>query len=195
MAKDPNKTGWHAIFGKEPTQKDYALSNPIGQPRPTTLNVLMGTASLWAERSTCDRLHVGAVVAQDGRIVATGYNGAPTGVKHCDHKCNCADLINEGSADNHERGCPAGEPCWISVHAEANAIAFAAKHGLPLDRCGIYTTHAPCFNCALLIKSAGIVHVIYDKPFRDMSGIEFLTKNGVACGAFKRGPSEDMIER
>lgn len=165
-------------------------------PRPTTLSVLMDTAKLWAKRSTCDRLHVGCVIAKDGRIIATGYNGAPPGVEHCNHDCDCnPHQVMSLPELMHQPDCNSQQPCKIAVHAEANAICFAARHGLSLNGCTVYTTHAPCFNCSLLLMNTGVKAVIYDRPFRDMSGPEFLFKNGVQCGAFKRHPSDDIIER
>jgi dCMP deaminase len=194
-----------SLFRRRPS-KDEERPENVREPaeravdelsvRPTGLKVLMDTAWSFSARSTCSRLHVGCVIAQQNRIVSTGYNGAPAGVEHCDHTCNCGypgtgGLLFEGK---HMSNCNSLNHCTTAVHAEANAIAFAARHGVKLDGCGIYTTHAPCFNCSLLIKSAGIVEVVYDEPFRDMSGPEFLIKNGVACGKLKRHPADDILE-
>jgi dCMP deaminase len=130
--------------------------------RPTRLDTLMVVAEAFAARSTCDRLHVGAVFAQAGRIVATGYNGAPAGIGHC----------------------PAGPhdgPCRTAVHAEQNAVAFAARNGVSLDQSTLVTTHMPCLNCSLMVVNAGIMGVIYRHAFRDTSGVELLNEVGIQC--------------
>jgi dCMP deaminase len=163
---------------------NFQAESPKKSDRPTALDILMDTAQLWAMRSTCARLHVGCVIAKDGRIIATGYNGAPAGVEHCNHDCTCTDGYPRelGTGEQaHRPGCPKVEPCRLAVHAEANAICFAAKHGLPLEGAVLYTTHEPCFNCSLLILSAGITDVIYNQKYRSTGGPELLEGNGVAC--------------
>jgi dCMP deaminase len=122
--------------------------------RPTRIQTILSVAKLFAERSTCPRLHVGAVIARDGRIQATGYNGPPAGMDHCVH------LDDSG--------------CTRSVHAEANAIAFAARHGVMTNGCELYLTHSPCHTCAKLIVNAGIIKVIYSSEFRDLEGLDLL---------------------
>lgn len=122
--------------------------------RPTRAETLLEVAEVIAHRSTCSRLSVGAVVAREGRILTTGYNGAPAGMDHCRHT--------------------ADEPCPITVHAEANAIAFAARYGMSTDGAEMFITHAPCYTCAKLIINAGIVMVYYGEAFRDMSGVNLL---------------------
>jgi dCMP deaminase len=130
--------------------------------RPSQLDTLMVVASAYAARSTCDRLHVGAVFAQDGRIVASGYNGAPAGIAHC----------QPGPHDG---------PCRGAVHAEQNAVAFAANHGVGLRGATLVITHMPCLNCALMLANTGIIGVVYYKPFRDLSGVELLSDAGIRC--------------
>ena len=121
--------------------------------RPDPGQLLMRAAYLWAERSTCDRLHVGAVIARDNRIVATGYNGAPSKVAHCDHRGEDADTA-----------------CRRAVHAEANAIAFAARHGIAVEGSTIYTTHMPCSSCAQLIINAGVEKIFYHREYESANG-------------------------
>lgn len=133
--------------------------------RPSSEQVLMLVAQAMSFRSTCPRLHVGAVIAVDRRILATGYNGAPAGMSHCIH--------------------PAGEnlssvkPCITAVHAEANAIAFAAKHGVSVAGATLFTTHSPCQTCALLIINSGIVEVMYNEQFRDANPLDTLKAAGL----------------
>jgi dCMP deaminase len=122
----------------------------------------MGVAELYAKRSTCDRLHVGAVLAMDARIISTGYNGAPAGIPHCD-------------PGPHEG------PSRTAIHAEQNAVAFAARNGSVLNGSQLVITHMPCLNCSLMLINTGIACVVYLHPFRDQSGIELLNEAGIRC--------------
>lgn len=119
--------------------------------RPSRDEVLIASALLWSTRGTCDRAKVGAVIARDGRILVSGYNGPPAGMPHCNH------------------GTDPG-PCEDAVHAEANAIVYAARYGTRLEGTDIYCTHFPCPNCAKLIVNSGIQRVFYLTPYRDMWG-------------------------
>lgn len=123
---------------------------------------LKEAAQLIARRSTCLRLQVGALVARDGRILVTGYNGAPSGLPHCTPK-----------------NCNPDEPCTRAVHAEANCIAFAAKHGISLQEAVMYTTDSPCMECAKLIINAGIVSLHYQRDYRDPKPVDLLASVGV----------------
>lgn len=114
-------------------------------------------AFLFAKRATCDRLNVGCVIVKDKRPITGGYNGPPMGMWHC-----------------KEAYCNTELSCTRSVHAEANAIAWAAKAGVSLDGATIYCTHAPCKKCAELIIQAGIKEVVYAIEFRDREGLRLL---------------------
>lgn len=144
----------------------------------------MDTARLWAARSTCSRLHVGCVIARESRILTTGYNGTPSGMLHCDHTCTCPS--KKFGNEKHSKGCLAGEPCTTAVHAEANAIAFAARYGLLLEGAFLYTTHMPCLNCCMLIVNSGIAAVVWDIDYRDESGLKLLEVAGVGFGKYKQ---------
>ena len=133
--------------------------------RPTNQALLMQIAELVAQRSTCNRAQVGAVIARDYRIISTGYGGAPSGLPHC------TDV-----------GCdidPKTGGCIRTVHAEANAIAYAARYGISTAGADLYTTLSPCISCAKLIVAAGICRVYYNEKYRDASGLDLLTKSGV----------------
>lgn len=123
--------------------------------RPSRVDTLLRVAAVIAERSTCNRLNVGAVVARDGRILTTGYNGPPSGMDHCEHE--------EFEVQ-----------CNLAVHAEANAIAFAARYGMSTDGAELFVTHAPCHNCAKLIINAGILRVYYSIEYRLTHGTDLL---------------------
>lgn len=137
--------------------------------RPTRNEVLMEIADVIAQRSTCTRKQVGAVVARDGRVLVLGYNGAPSGMPHCLHEPNVIDA-----------------PCTIAVHAEANAIAFAAKHGIRLEGATLYTTCSPCHTCAQITINSGIVEVYYLEQYRDTEPIQLLEKAGLKVWQLSR---------
>lgn len=147
---------------------DFTMSRP---PRDW---VLMQSAILWGKRSTCSRAKVGVVISRNGRILSSGYNGAPAGMNHCDHSCNCG----------RDRGycimpCRSLEPCTNVVHAEANAIAFAAKYGVGIEGAELHTTRVPCLTCAGLIINAGIKRVVWDEEHREMVGFMRLCEAGL----------------
>jgi len=151
--------------------------------RPSEHEVCMDYARNAARRGTCSRLQVGAVITVSGRLISSGYNGVPSKIEHCDHTCACR-FKGQGFDEEtlhpryHEEGCPAG-PCRASVHAEANAIAFAARYGVSTQDSTMYVTHAPCLDCAKLIINAGITHVIWADPYRQIDGIALLGEAGL----------------
>lgn len=157
--------------------------------RPSRDATLMETAALWAQRSTCSRLHVGCVIARDSRILATGYNGAPAGMPHCDHPCSCIGrwpLRVKGDPNlKHLPACTSQKACTISVHAEANTIAYAARHGIALEGAFLYTTHMPCLNCCMLIVNTGIAAVVWKEDYRDTAGIELLKAGNIGHGKYR----------
>ena len=112
-----------------------------------------------ADRSTCTRAKVGAVIVRDKNILATGYNGAPAGLPHClDVGC----LVYESKT-------PSGEieqNCFRCIHAEINAIAQAAKNGASIRDADIYVTHTPCIHCFKVVINTGIKRVLYEKPYK-----------------------------
>lgn len=132
--------------------------------RPPLDFTLMDIANTMAMRSTCDRRHNGAVVATDrGVVLSTGYNGSLSGMPHCDHELN-----------------PEIEGCTLAVHAEANAIYFAARNGVKIENATIYCTTEPCVKCAEAIVQSGIQRVVYDQEYRIHDGIELLASAGIA---------------
>jgi dCMP deaminase len=153
--------------------------------RPSRDTTLMGVARLWAEHSTCSRLAVGAVVSRDGRSVATGYNGAPAGLPHCDHSVQVC-FCTSGNPLDYEgplRDCPShgDRGCTTAVHAELNALMFAARYGVATDGAELHCTHQPCLNCAMAIINAGIIRVVYATPYRDPAGLYLLQRAGIAA--------------
>lgn len=152
--------------------------------------ILMDCAYVFSTRSTCQRngstsSKVGAVIAIDGRIISTGYNGTPSGLDHCDHTCDCSTVGPTGkriirtNSSQHEHDCPSIAVCRLTVHAEANAVAFAARCGTATQGATIYTTMSPCYDCAKLIVNAGLVRCVYGTSYRDTSGLDLLLRANV----------------
>ena len=112
-----------------------------------------------AERSTCTRAKVGAVIVRDKNILATGYNGAPAGMPHC---------IDAGCLVYTSR-TPTGEVeenCFRTIHAEINAIAQAAKNGASIRDADIYITHTPCIHCVKVLINTGIRRIFYEREYK-----------------------------
>lgn len=147
--------------------------------RPSTDEVLMANALEWAKRSTCSRAQVGCVISREGRILSTGYNGAPSRMPHCDHSCTCPRVRNVYLNSDHVKNCESQKPCTNVIHSEANAIAFAAKHGVPTVGATLHTTRVPCMTCAGLIINAGLIRVMWLENHRDMEGLDRLTQAGL----------------
>ncbi len=122
----------------------------------------MEVAGLFGSRATCGRLSVGAVIAKEGRIIVTGYNGPAAGEPHCN-----SDVCDES------------KPCTRSTHAEANAIKYAHERFMYIGGCTIYVTHSPCIDCAEKIIKAGIKEVVYQELFRSDLGINKLKEKGI----------------
>lgn len=113
-----------------------------------------------AERSTCLRNQVGAIIARDGRPISVGYNGAAEGKPHCAPET-----------------CGPDKPCTNTIHAEANAIAFAARKGIATEGAWLYCTYSPCQKCAELILQAGIKFLVFEHCYRDMAPLDYLHYN------------------
>lgn len=146
------------------------------------LNVLMGTAKLFGDLGTCSRLQVGAVAASsDGVILSSGYNGAASGLPHCNHDCDCGF----GDYTFHVDACFSRRPCTRAVHAEANVIARAAREQVSLRGATLVTTHATCGGCAGLIIQAGITRVVYEAEYRDPKALDLLRQVGIRVDKFE----------
>ncbi|MGI6380814.1 MAG: deoxycytidylate deaminase [Anaerolineae bacterium] len=124
-----------------------------------------------ATRSTCLRRHVGAIIVQNKRILATGYNGPPSGLPHCD----------ETGCLREQLGIPSGQRQEIcrGLHAEQNAIIQAARHGITVAGGTVYVTHQPCITCAKMIINAGIVRVVCVDTYPDQLALDMLDAAGV----------------
>ncbi len=139
--------------------------------RPPWDKYFMDIATLVASRSTCLRRNVGTCVVKDRRILTTGYNGAPTGIAHCEDVGCLREKLKVPSGERHElcRG----------LHAEQNAIIQAAKTGISLEGAIMYVTNHPCFICAKMIINSGIKKVVYKEGYSDKEAEDFLKKSGI----------------
>lgn len=144
--------------------------------RPSWDKYFMEIAHLVKTRSTCMRRQVGAVVVKDKRILSTGYNGAPTNCKHCSEVGCLREQLKVPSGERHEL-CRA-------LHAEQNAIAQAAQHGISMKDAVIYVTNQPCSLCAKLIINAGLSHIIYQGDYPDNLATQLLDEAGITLTRF-----------
>lgn len=110
-------------------------------------------AKVVASRATCDRAHVGAVLVRNKIVLSMGYNGSPRGTQHCD------------SNGHMMRDMGSRQSCVRTVHAEANAIAQAARTGTSVDRSTLYVTHLCCYDCAKLLVNAGVEKIVYGEVY------------------------------
>ena len=132
----------------------------------------MKTAETFAELSHARRLHVGAIIVKDDRIISIGYNGMPAGWDN-----NCENVLEDGTLKTKPE----------VLHAETNAIAKLARsgeHGLDSD---LFVTHAPCMDCAKLIYQSGIRRVFFGTAYRDSAGLDFLKASGVKVEQIEKG--------
>lgn len=142
--------------------------------KPSFDIIYMKLANELAGKSHCVRAHVGAVLAKDTRIISIGYNGPPAGTHNCDEEWPI-----EGCARDSKGSCS------LALHAEQNAILYAAKNGSKVEGATLYTTLSPCIACARLILSSGIKLVYYSKSYASYKGlpsdegVDFLVKFGV----------------
>jgi dCMP deaminase len=128
-----------------------------GHERPSWDDYYIHIAWVVSSRSSCSRRSVGALIVMDRRIVSTGYNGTPFGVKNCD----------EGGCPRCASDAPvqAGYDWCLCVHAEQNAIALSARQGTATDGASLYVTLRPCFGCLKEAVQAGIREIVYDQSF------------------------------
>jgi dCMP deaminase len=139
--------------------------------RPSPDQYFLKIASVVAERSTCQRHHVGAVAVRNKYILTTGYNGAAAGLKDC-LELGClrnAQLISSGTRQ---------EICR-AIHAEQNVIIQAALHGQNLEGCTVYCTHSPCILCAKMLANAKIKRFVTFGKYADESFVELFKEAGI----------------
>ncbi len=126
-------------------------------------------------RSTCDRKHVGAVIVRERNILSTGYNGSIAGMPHCDDEGHMME----------------GGHCIATIHAEANAIIQAAKHGVIINGASIYTTASPCWNCFKQIANAGIRRICFGEFYRDERIFDVAARLGIELHHHQKPTAEE----
>lgn len=132
--------------------------------RPSWDDYFMTIARIIATRATCDRLHTGAVLVKDKRIISTGYNGSPPGLPHCDDK---GHLLEDGH-------------CVRTVHGEHNALLQAALiGGASTKESTLYSVYSPCIHCSKYIVTAGVQRVVIGKIYRNRQAVDYLIEAGV----------------
>ncbi len=146
------------------SEKD--LPEPTDDRRPDWDTYFMKICHVVAERSTCLRRQVGALLVSDRRILATGYNGAPKGLPHC----------AEVGCLRTRLGIPSGERQELcrGVHAEQNAIIQAAVHGVTLQEVTLYCTIQPCITCAKMLINANVKRIVYEGDYPDELALQLL---------------------
>ena len=144
---------------------------PPAESRPSWETYFMDITALVAKRSTCLRRAVGAIIVKDKQILATGYNGAPSNVRHCQEVGCMRERLNVESGQRHElcRG----------IHAEQNAIIQAAFHGVSVKDASLFCTNQPCSICAKMIINAGIRKIYYHSGYSDPLALEMIEESGV----------------
>ena len=144
--------------------------------RPSWESYFMDITKLVAKRSTCLRRAVGAVIVKDKRVLTTGYNGAPSGIRHCLDVGCLREQMKVASGERHElcRG----------IHAEQNAIIQAAFHGVSIRGATLFCTNLPCSICAKMLINAGIVQIIFLDGYADPMSKELLAEAGVSMIRF-----------
>jgi dCMP deaminase len=152
-----------------------------GLTRPDSDEYFLKIASVVAERSTCRRHHIGAVAVKDKHILATGYNGAPSGFKDCLELGCLRDEMNIPSGTRQEicRG----------IHAEQNVIIQATLHGISLDGSTIYATHTPCILCSKMLVNARIKRFISFAKYDDNAFVDLFKEAGIEIDIKKRPSS------
>ncbi|MDD2233388.1 MAG: dCMP deaminase family protein [Desulfitobacteriaceae bacterium] len=139
--------------------------------RPSWDSYFMQIAQLVAGRSTCLRRQVGAVIVKDKQILSTGYNGSPSGLKHCVEVGCLRQVLNILSGERTE--------ICRAVHAEQNALLQAARHGVAIEGADLYTSVQPCVLCTKMIINTGIKRVVYASPYPDSMAMEIAEESGL----------------
>lgn len=145
--------------------------------RPSWDDYFMAIARIVATRSTCDRLDSGAVLVKDKRIIATGYNGSPPGLPHCD---DVGHLLEEGH-------------CVRTIHGENNVILQAAAFGSTSTHgATMYTKYSPCIHCAKYVVAAGIKRIVLGKVYRNAAAVDYLREAGLTVEVYQPNPAWDQ---
>ncbi|MBO8129043.1 MAG: cytidine/deoxycytidylate deaminase family protein [Peptococcaceae bacterium] len=147
--------------------------------RPGWDEIFMAQAELMARRSTCLRRKVGAVLVRDNRAIASGYNGPPSGLAHCDERGGCLREQLKVPSGHRQEICRA-------LHAEQNVVLQLAITGLSGRDTTLYVTHFPCFTCAKMLVQLGVRRIVYREGYPDDFSAELLREAGIATEQFRK---------
>lgn len=169
VEQDPADKTDYVIYREEGTSRTWEmrltewnkLHSPTPPVRPSWDDYFTQMAHLVSTRSTCDRKHVGAVLVLDRRVIATGYNGSPPGMPHCDDVGHDLVLLADGR-----------ENCVRTIHAEENALLQAASFGVGVSGSTLYTNTYPCWPCAKHLIGAGVVMLVVDTDYNNDPRVE-----------------------
>ena len=166
----------YTSFGGFPLKAKETKKNIPG--RPSWEEYFMDITHLIAKRSTCLRRQVGALLVKDKRILATGYNGAPSRLEHC----------LEVGCLREKQGIPSGERHELcrGLHGEQNAIIQAALHGVEIRGATLYCTNHPCIICSKMLINSGIQRIVYEEGYLDALSGEMLKEAGVKVDKYDR---------
>jgi dCMP deaminase len=163
--------------------KSSNLNNPNKGTamRPSWDDYFYKIANDVAERATCVRRKVGAIIVKDKRILATGYNGVPMGIVHCGERGCLREQLGVPSGEKHElcRG----------LHAEQNAVIQAAKHGVTIDGGTLYCTNQPCVVCSKIIINSGIEEIVFFEGYPDALAEEMLAEANIKVRTYAPAPA------
>lgn len=150
--------------------------------RPSWDEYFMSIAHQVATRSTCTRRQVGAVLVKGKRILATGYNGVPIGLEHCDTAGCLRDKLGIPSGERHEmcRG----------LHAEQNAVIQAARFGIAMDGSTVYSTTRPCVLCAKILINSGVVEIVSSAGYPDALSESIIEESGITFRTLDFSPGD-----
>jgi dCMP deaminase len=173
----------YPLIGSSLKKKEKKTIHPY---RPPWDEYFMDITHLVAKRSTCLRRQVGALLVKDKKILATGYNGAPSRLEHC---------LDIGCLRQNQ-GIPSGERHELcrGLHGEQNAIIQAAYHGVEIRGATLYCTNHPCIICSKMLINAGIERIVYEEGYADALAKEMLKKSGIKVGKFKREKHRKLKE-
>ncbi|MBN1557832.1 MAG: dCMP deaminase family protein [Lentisphaerae bacterium] len=148
--------------------------------RPDWDTYFMDIAHVVARRGNCSRRQVAALLVKDRRIISTGYNGTPRGVRNC-FEGGCPRCAGESPSGSGLGEC-------VCSHAEENAVTQAAYHGIAVRGATLYCTLSPCLLCAKMLINAGIIEVVYEDEYHfEAQTRALLAEAGVQCRRFVRG--------
>lgn len=158
---------------------------PADRDRPSWTKYFMDITELIAKRSTCLRRAVGAIIVKNRRLLSSGYNGAPSGIRHCSEAGCLRERLKVPSGKQHElcRG----------IHAEQNAIIQAAYHGVSIKGAILFCTNLPCSICAKMIINAGIQKVYYLSGYSDKMSEEMFTEAGIEVVKINTDSKEEIV--